>query len=652
MKSTISIVSKSTWFWVVVAGYMLRIVVMPITGQHDVMFMPWMTHYINQGHFNLYAFLYEKFGSIVMQRPGIWAPYPYGFYLFTAGWLGFLEKIGLVDLASWNSVWQVSYPARYVFLFKAAYLPFDLVIGYILYRTCGRVGLALWAWSPTVIYTAFMMGQNDIYATTFAVAGTYAASKATQITTQSQPSSVRVLDKWAVLSCLLLGVGSSFKIYPLFLLPPLVLTIEKRWWQRFSLFCVGCFIFGAALLPFMTTPTFVNGVLFNPEGTRIFREIQLFGVSVSPFLLGYIILIGHLIINPSNHSPWKIWFASLVPIALVFLWVPVPFYWLIWITPLIIGAINRFPKLIFAWVLLQLAFALTVANQHRELGVALPIHLEPMFNVPNLPTALALTHPALSRIFVALLPTVNVFWVTALLIVIWFSTRVLIQEHHGQSGAFDLKPQWWIGVVMPTAVMLLILGANLFFSRNFVSRNNWYNWQNRTLTAGDYVLQELDLEQKEITGVRLRFVDADPLAIIKVCLYPDDDMNLAPLKCASRSIAEQVENQALYFLFDKIVILEGNDTPTVKIQIENNGTGTVILPYTTSTKHILKFNETKLNGSLDVSTLSSFNITVAFNNLVVENILKDARLLVAIGIVTALVAVFLSVLFLKCNCSA
>ncbi|MBP1467860.1 hypothetical protein EYB53_019245 [Candidatus Chloroploca sp. M-50] len=647
MKRTISIVSKSPWFWLIAAGYMLRIMVMPITGQHDVMFMPWMTHYINQGHFNLYAFLYEKFGDIVMHSPGVWAPYPYGFYLFTAGWLEFLEKMGLVDLTAWDSVWQVSHPARYVFLFKAAYLPFDLVIGYILYKTSGRVGLALWAWSPTVIYTAFMMGQNDIYATTFAVAGTYAASKATQITPQSQVPSVRVLDKWAILSCLLLGVGGSFKIYPLFLLAPLVLMIEKRWWQRFSLFFLGCFIFGVSLLPFLTTPAFVKGVLLNPEGTQIFREIQLFGMSVSPFLLGYVILVGHLIINPANHLPWMVWFASLVSIALVFLWVPVPFYWLIWITPLLIGAISRFPKLIFAWGLVQLTFALMMVNQHRELGVALPIHLAPIFNVPNLPTALAVAHPDLYRIFITILPIVNVFLVTALLMTIWFSARVLTQVHQEKFVAFDLKPQWWIGVALPTTIMLLMLGANLFFSRDFVSHTNRYNWQNHTLTVNDYVLQELGLEQKEMTGVRLRFVDADPLAVLKVCVYQNNDMNQEPLNCASRSIAEQVENKALYFVFDKAIVFEDNETPTVKIQTENNNTSMVILPYTTLTENSLKFNEITLNGSLDISALSSFNITEAFNILVVENILKDAWLLGAIAIITALVVVFLGVLLGK-----
>lgn len=647
MKRTIRTVLKSPWFWIIAAGYALRIMVMPITGQHDVMFMPWMTRYINLGHFNLYAFLQEEFGELATQRPMVWAPYPYGFYLLTAGWLEFLEKIGLVDLVSWSTVWQVSHPARYVFLLKAAYLPFDLLIGYILYRTCGRIGMALWAWSPTAIYTPFLMGQNDIYATAFAVAGTYAASKAKPSSTQEPSSSVWFSDKWAILACVFLGIGSTFKIYPLLLLLPLVLIVEKRLWQRVGLFCIGCVIPVAISLPFLATPAFVNGVLLNPEGTGILREIQLFGVSVSPFLLGYIVLFGYLLIHPAKRSPWMGWFASLLLIALLFLWVPVPFYWLIWITPLLIGAIGRSPRLVLAWVLLQLAFALTLTTQHRELGVALPVHLAPMLQLPNLPTALSLTHPVLHQIFIALLPIVNGFWVAALVVIIWYSARGLAQGQRGQSGTLDMQVKWWPVVVVPTAVMLSVLGINLHFSRDLASDSNWYRWQNQTLTAGDYVLQELGVERREVTGIRLRLAEADPPAIIKVCLYQDGDMSREPLKCASESTAEQVENQVLYFVFDRAVVLEADDTPTAKIQIEGSGASTVILPYTTATEHSLQFGETAVNGSLDISATSSLTIAGVFSDLVVANILGDGWLLVAIGVVSALVITLLGVLLWK-----
>jgi hypothetical protein len=195
---------RSPLFWLILSGYILRIGLMPTTGQHDVMFMPWTTHFINLGNFNIYAYLYEKFGDVVMNRPAVWAPYPYGFYAFTATWLEALQKLGAMSLVTWNSIWEVAHPARQVFLLKLAYLPFDLTIAYVLFRSCGLTGLALWSLSPAAIYTPFMMGQNDIYATAFAVAGVYAATKSLNISSEKRSIFKPFLDRWQILSCLLL----------------------------------------------------------------------------------------------------------------------------------------------------------------------------------------------------------------------------------------------------------------------------------------------------------------------------------------------------------------------------------------------------------------------------------------------------------------
>lgn len=640
MKRSTGILLRSPRFWFIVAGYILRIIIMPVTGQHDVMFMPWMTRYINQGHLNLYAFLYEKYGNIVMQSPAIWAPYPYGFYLFTAGWLELLSKLSLVDLDTWQHVWEVSHPARLVFLFKLIYLPFDLGIGYILYKVCGYMGLALWAWSPLAIYTPFMMGQNDIYPTAFAVAGTYAASKAIQITRQNHSASSLLPGKWSVLTSIFLGIGSIFKIYPILLLPPLALIIEKHWWHRLILLGIGCSFLGLASLPFITTPTYIDGVLFNPEGSMIFREIRLFGTSVSPFLLSYLVLLVYLITAdiPTNRQPHLAWFISLIVIAMLFLWVPTPLYWLVWMIPFLISVISKDSRLLLTWASLQFAFALLIVNEHRELGVALPIHLAEIFNPPNLPTALAITHPTLYRALITLLPLVRNLLIVALLVAIWYSARNLTQS--SKSVEYHPRRRWWI--VLPTVVLFSSLTVNLLLSRNLISRNNWYHWQPLTLSTGDYILQELSTERKEITGVRLKFTETTPSANLEVCVYRDGDINQEPLVCTSRNTNEAVEDKVLYFTFKKPVPLEDTRLVT-KFQILGSN-AKVTLPYTTSINNALLLNETKINGSLDISTLSSFKITEAFDKLVIENVLKDSWLLVTIVTTTTLVVLYLGIL--------
>ncbi len=635
MKKLIHRILKSPWFWLILAGYILRIIVMPITGQHDVMFMPWMTRYVNQGHFNLYAFLYEKYGSIVMRRPGVWAPYPYGFYIFTAGWLGLLEQLGLVDVVTWERVWQIAHPARYVFLFKLAYLPFDFGIGYMLYRAYDRMGLTLWAWSSLAIYTPFMMGQNDIYSTAFAVAGTYAAMKAIQVASQNPAASSWFPNKWTILSSICLGIGSIFKLYPLFLLSPLVLIIEKRWWQRVMLLGIGCSILGLASLPFITTPTYVNGVLFNPEGAEIFREIQLFGISVSPFLLSYLILILYLImpnglVDDSKHLPW---FVSLIVLSLLFLWVPTPLYWLIWIVPFLIGVMGKVPRLSVAWILLHVAFAFMILNEHQELGVALPIHLASIFNVPNLSTALTITHPTIYQAFVTLLPLVKSLLVASLLYILHTSVIAVVRDVSVYER--KLKPHWWIG--LPTATLLSGLIITLFFSRNLVSPINRYDWQSQTLTAGDHVIQELSPEHNKITGLRLRFIDVVSPATIEACIYGGDDINQEPIACAAKSTSEEIGNRNLYFLFGDLIYVEESVTAT--FELKGDGAN-VVLPYTTSADKLLQFNDMTSNGSLDVSTLSPFDVAEAFDTLILENVLQDPYLLMTMAVTLVLAVLF------------
>jgi hypothetical protein len=132
-----------------------------------------------------------------------------------------------------------------------------------------------------------------------------------------------------------------------------------------------------------------------------------------------------------------------------------------------------------------------------------------------------------------------------------------------------------------------------------------------------------------------------------VCIYRDDRVEQEdPLVCASRNTVEAVENGFLYFTFGKTIIFDDSLSPVATIQVEGAGTA-IELPYTTSTNQLLQFNTTRLNGSLDVSTLSSFRVEEAFNDLIVANILRDTWLLVAMGICVTLTASFIGILIFR-----
>ena len=307
-------VLRSGWFWLILSGYLLRLVVAPITGQHDVLFMPWQAHFITQGHFNLYAYLYDQFGEVVLRRPGVWAPYPYGFYAYTASWWWLLDKLQLVDLTGWQSVWQVTHPARYIYLQKLAYLPFDLAIGVIFLQAFpgnpGRWAWAMWAWAPMAIYTPWLMGQNDIYATAFMTAAIYAAGRAGEAAEYQSRNWDRqkAMLAWGAASAVLLGVGATFKVFPLLLLPILALFVSRRWFIRFGYLLLGGGVFCLAALPFISTPAYRAGVLFNREGLQLFLLTDVLGVRLA-LVLDWLPGAAGLDLNtpPGESLAWEAW---------------------------------------------------------------------------------------------------------------------------------------------------------------------------------------------------------------------------------------------------------------------------------------------------------------------------------------------------------
>ncbi|MBV7337934.1 hypothetical protein KFU94_58830 [Chloroflexi bacterium TSY] len=578
-----------------------------------------MTHFINEGHLNLYAYLHERFGEVVMQRPGVWAPYPYGFYALTSIWMELLDRAGAIDLSGWASIWKVPRPARSIFLFKLLYLPFDLAITLMLLRSLGRTASLLWVWAPAAIYTPFMMGQNDIYATTFTVAAVFAAQKAIQTITIPHPTSTRSGRRWMVQCALFLGIGATFKVYPLLLLPPLLLVMTTSWRMRLLLFCIGCSPFVLSVLPFLTTHTFIHGVLFNPEGIGLLRTIPLFGKSVSPFAVSYFILLGALISIDHTVRDLKddkiVWCITLVVLALLFLWTPTPFYWLIWITPFLCAVVDQERRSWLPWLTMQMAFALTLFGQHRELGVALSLHLSPFFNMPNLLTTLDIAHPTIAHLVHQIWPAVNSLWVAGLLMAMWHgSARMIVGRTISSLKPVDLRKL----ILVPCIVMFGGLALNLLLARTFVSQNNWLTWQNYTLTAGGSIAQEVKPAMETISGVRLRLVEANGVGTLRTCLLHQSISDMPSLSCSRESTARQVENGFVYFPFLESVSISTGEIVQVEVTVETDQTN-ITLPYgefRTESPTELIMNGQSINGSLDLSLLYVFNPLNAFQRSV------------------------------------
>ncbi len=583
---------SSPWFWLVLAGYGLRILLQPFSAQHDALFMPWMTHYLALGHWNLYAYLYDTFGPGVVQGPFVWAPYPYGFYLYTAGWLTLLDRLHLIHLASWDQVWGVPHVARYLFLAKLAYLPWDALIAFLLYRLGGKCALALWAWSPLAFYTPFIMGQNDVYATALSVLGTYAAAQAV---VHPQRAS-----RWMAGAAFSLGLGSSFKLYPLFLLPPLILWGESRWSRRALWLALGLIPLTLVVLPFVRTPAFQQGVLFSPEGSHVF-DVQVLGATrVSPFLVAWLLVLAYPLLVPAPRRPEQAWAVSALVLGLFFVWINLAFYWVIWLMPFVIALTVWKPWTLWAWGAWQLAWAARLPWLHADFGAGLLKNVVPASYPVNLPTALALTHPDIYRLAQAVgLPLVDSLSLAALLLVLGAAVWLLYAGPSASTEGAAERPPLWLFIPATTLALMLAINVGLARSLNVVAFTGQY-WDKLTLQAGQTLTQRLPLDgATQVTGVRLRLMPPVTPMSVEVCLLPTLDGT--PLTCLTRSTQELLDGVHVYGLLEQF---SWPESAPLYVRLRPQGAGTLTLRMAVGKDLEAHVDGASLNGAAELFALT------------------------------------------------
>lgn len=391
-------------FGVPLLPYALWIILMPITGQYDLFLNAWQTHHVNKGYWNLYAHLSQVHNFAVPGHPP--APYPFGFYLFYAGWLEVLQRVGLIDYNAWSTPLIVrEFPAA-VLALKLPYFAAHLAIGVLLFKAAPPgwrwAAWAIWAWSLSPAYLLFM-GQNDLPMALLMIAATALGAHAIQQQQSGDP-------RWrlaALASAALLGVGATYKTAPLMLVPPFALLLATRWRERAALVALPVTIFALSALPFLDTPAFVNGALLNPEGTRLFAGVQIFAQPVSLFLVTY---VGLLILlatrSPERRQPVDVWLAGAGVFSALFLFAWTQFYWPVWLTVFLVGLIaqdaRRRALWLSVWLVSEIVFGALLPSLHRDFGIGLLKLGSEQFQFLLLEVAIELLTPALKQPFDAL----------------------------------------------------------------------------------------------------------------------------------------------------------------------------------------------------------------------------------------------------------
>lgn len=314
-------------FWIIVIiGTALRVFLSLTTFHPDMQVFKLAGELVAAGNIlNLYDFTSS---SAVFN-------YPPAIYLFHGIFTFLFQLLGLSAINQFHIN---------LLLLKLPYLIFDLLTGIILFKLFDSPKKALWAFTlwifnPISLYATYMMGQFDIIPTFFIILSIYLAVKGKL--------------EWAALA---LGGGVAFKLFPIFLVIPLVI-LGKSYPGRLKLLILAILPYVLSIIPYISSSSFRATALFaNQSSKSLYAAIPVSGgesIILFPafLLLFFLITWGYKLRTDIN----KLY---LIPLLLFFIFTHYHPQWLIWIMPLLIlelvrsGLRNFLPYLLIlvSWV--------------------------------------------------------------------------------------------------------------------------------------------------------------------------------------------------------------------------------------------------------------------------------------------------------------
>jgi hypothetical protein len=200
-----------------------------------------------------------------------------------------------------------------MYLLKLPYLLADigcfLLLKKLLPEKHLRAGLLFWLFNPVTIYSAYLVGQFDIFIALCVLLSVYFSSRK------------------QILSPVMLGLGAGFKPFVLVLAPFLPGNVWKN-----SLIAVAAY--GLTLLPYLGSPAFRQYALFASQSDKLlFAKIMISGSQFLPlFILGAVLAFWWRYFKPQSLT--VIGWLSL-PLLLFYSVTHFHPQWFTWIAPLL-----------------------------------------------------------------------------------------------------------------------------------------------------------------------------------------------------------------------------------------------------------------------------------------------------------------------------
>ncbi|MGB9911234.1 MAG: glycosyltransferase 87 family protein [Microgenomates group bacterium] len=329
-------ITNCWYFPWLIFGLFLRLILSPITAHSDLWGHSFTAYFFAyEGKFNIYDYLINLPQSHPLVRNFgvgdifIYPPLTY----FTLGIFRFLVKpftdSNFIPWLMENINQAYFYPKIYshIFFFKFPYIFLDILLAFLLSsllekESQKKLTFLFWMFNPIALYTTFMIGQIDILPVFFVVLSLFLI-KNKKI-------------NWAMFS---LGVGGSYKLFPLLLIFPTAFKLEEGIKKRIKLILIGFFPFILSIFPYLFSKGFRSMVLFSPKSQKmLFMNWALSGAeSIYPFifiliflyfyafyyknsgrLIGYYISILLLIFSVTHYHPqWFLWITPFLILELV-----------------------------------------------------------------------------------------------------------------------------------------------------------------------------------------------------------------------------------------------------------------------------------------------------------------------------------------------
>lgn len=363
---------KNKLIAILIVGVILRLILSATTFHYDVRAFDFGRWVIQQG--NVLNF-YDYLGQLPTDNP-ILASYPADYFIYPPLIYGYQALWGIPLSAGFGQQFQADFlfnvsqalnnPQIYghLLLLKIPYLVFDLLAGWYLAKLFDKprdrvLAFGLWVFNPVNLYTTYMMGQFDVIPTFLVILSVWLAKQ----------------QKWAW-AAFCLGVGASFKIYPLFLVVPLI-TMLPQFWTRVRLAGVALVGYLLPVLPFIWSDGFRSSALVAGQTLKSFyAQLPISGGEAIVLYLGIMVLIYYAFWYAKNG--WPLWLKYLTVLMVFFSLTHFHPQWFLWVTPWVILAmiVNRLRNWLIVTVLL-LAYLAQILLFEGGLNVGLFSPLNP-----------------------------------------------------------------------------------------------------------------------------------------------------------------------------------------------------------------------------------------------------------------------------------